>query len=121
MRDRRGIHRRPQHITMDRIRDTIEAYETAERAAGKSPNTIRARGCYLRRWAVLQSDRVDLDATAAFLGTPGSRSRRIRRIRSPQPNVGTAAGAVRVWLLVIVRFYAHLCNTPRHTEEVCTE
>lgn len=73
---------------MDRIRDTIEAYETAERAAGKSPNTIRARGCYLRRWAVLQSDRVDLDATAAFLGTPGW-SRQTR---------ATAAGAIRSWI-----------------------
>lgn len=73
---------------MDRIRDTLDDYATAERAAGRSANTIRARLSYLRRWAVVQSDRVDLDATAAFLGTPGW-SRQTR---------ATAAGAIRSWI-----------------------
>ncbi len=73
---------------MGSIADTLDDYATAERAAGRSPNTIRARLSYLRRWAVLQSDRVDLDATAAFLGTPGW-SRQTR---------ATAAGAIRSWI-----------------------
>lgn len=73
---------------MDRIADTIDDYETAERAAGRSPNTLRARLSYLHRWADRQTDHVDLDATAAFLATPGW-SRQTR---------ATAAGAIRSWI-----------------------
>lgn len=72
------------------VADTITDYATAQRAAGHSPNTIRVRCSYLRRWATALASPHDPDwaATSRFLATDGW---------SVQTRA-TAACAVRSWL-----------------------
>lgn len=70
------------------IRDTLDAYSRAERAAGRSPHTIRLRCSFLRRWGAVDTVPT-IDGIRVFLGDHND--------WSPQTRA-SAACAIRSWL-----------------------